>query len=1252
MKKIIPLTLLVLVLSYMQSIFAFTGRFEVKESNIARGYIIEKIWLNNYALPKISITDISYTQDVSLPADAQLSDPLKFNAQIGLDRKRPFVVVRIPAFVAGKDAAHINMVSSFTISFDDEPQNAAHPAAKTTDVTTSALATGTWHKIGITKTGFYKIDKTVLAAMGLNPANINPASLRVFGNGGRMLSENNIEDRPADLTENPVQVSSNGDNIFDNGEYVIFYGVGPMAWNKDSLNGRFTHLKNLYTDTAYYFVSADQGSGKALTQQAPMGGANVTVSSFNFYAVHDEDLVNPAGLGKNWYGETFISGSNSQSFPFDMGAPASDISCIVSFASTSNVGGCSFGVSFNGSQITTGNFPGPTSSDYVMNLATVTGSVTSSPQMANVGITFVPRDGSGTGYLNFIEINARRALSISGDQMNFRDWQSVGAGKIANYQLTGATGSTSVWDVTNPLSPVVMAGTLSGSTYSFTQEASRLHEFAVMNSANVYTPTYIGQVPNQNLHGLPQPDLIIVTHPAFLSQATQLADFHRNHDGMNVALTTTPQVFNEFSSGGQDICAIRDFARMFYKRAGSDSTKMPDYLLLFGCGSYDYKNRLANNCNFVPVFESAESLNDLNAFSSDDFYGFLDDSEHLENTSRLNVLDIGVGRLPARNLDDANNLVNKILSYASPASLGPWRIATTIVADKGCVGNNQYDAAGNHLEDGEAAATSIRNAGGNLYNIEKVYVDAMPIISTPAGGRCPTANAALNEQVFKGTFLINYTGHGNPQVWSGARILTQDDYNNWNNGAKLPIMITATCDFGQFDHPQFVSAAEQLVLRKTGGVIAMLTTTEAVYAFYNRKINTQSLTDQFNRRADYSWKQFGDAYRNGKNMTFISSTNGSELINFRKFALLGDPALTPAFPEFEVTLDSATDGYTLQRTDSIKALGEYIIKGSVRDHGGNVMNSFNGMLSVSFYDKMRTITTISGCDDAYQVQNNIIYKGRVSVTNGQFSFTFITPRDINYYFGKGKVSTYAENGVTDAAGADTSVVVGGFSDHPVISTEPPVVKPYINDSLFLNGGITGSNTSLFVSLYSKTGINVSGNDIGHDLTAVLDDNKEAPYILNDYYETAPNTYQRGYVSFPVSGLSNGKHSITVKAWDVNNNSGEGTVDFVVVDGRVMDVQQLMNYPNPFDNITHFVFEHNHPDEELNVEINIYNTGGSVVKKIRQLFTPSGSRTNEITWDGTDNNGIRLPSGMYVYRLNISTEKGYRSSAYQKLVIVR
>ncbi len=1246
------ITLLLLILSGVQSLFAYTGKFQVGEATIvSQGYIIEKIWLNNYAIPKITISDVGYTLDVTLPANVKISDPSQFIARLGMDRKRPFVVVQIPAYVAGKDASHANMVNSFTISFEDEAPVKANAAAKTTDVFTSALAAGTWYKMGIVKTGFYKIDKSVISAMGLNPASTNPANVRVFGNGGAMLSENNAIDRPSDLVENPVQVKSNGDNSFDNDEFVIFYGSGPTGWYKDSINKIFTHSKNLYSDTAYYFVTTDQGLNKVIGTQAPIGGANTTVSSFNYYDAHDEDLINPGALGKNWYGETF-SGNATRSFTFDIGAPATDITCVASVASTSAVGGCSFTTSLNGGVIATGTFPSPTTPDYVMNLTNVTGTAASSPQVADVSITFYPRDGSGTAYLNYIEINARRSLSMTGDQMTFRDWQSVSTGNIANYQLSGAGGNTIVWDITNPLNPVVMSGTLSGSTYSFVQDASRLHEFAAMNSTNLFTPKYIGTVANQNLHGLSQPNLIIVTHPDFLPQANQLADFHRNHEGMSVVVATTTQVFNEFSSGAQDICAVRDFARMFYKRAGTDSAKMPDYLLLFGGGSYDYKNRLANNCNYVPVFESAESLNDLNAFSSDDFYGFLDDSENIEQHARLNVLDIGVGRLPARNTDDATNLVNKIIAYASPASLGPWRIATTIVADRGCVGNNQYDAAGNHMDDGEAAAGSILKAGNNLYNTEKVYTDAMPIISTPAGGRCPTSNAALNEQVFKGTFLINYNGHGNPQVWSGARILTQDDYNTWNNSPKLPIMVTATCDFGQFDHPQFVSAAEQLVIRKSGGVIVTLTTTEAVYAFYNREINTQYLTDQFTRRADFSWKKFGDAYRQGKNLTFITSTNGSELINFRKFALLGDPALTPAFPQYDITLDSATDAYSMQRADSIKALGAYIISGSVRDNYGSVLNSFNGMLSVAFYDKMRKITTISGCDDAYQVQNNVIYKGRVSVTNGKFSFTFITPRDINYYFGKGKVSTYAENGKTDAAGSDTTIVVGGFSDHPVISNESPVVKPYINDSLFLNGGITGSNTSLFVSLYSKTGINVSGNDIGHDLTAVLDGNKEAPYILNDYYETAPNTYQYGYVSFPITGLSDGRHSITVKAWDVNNNSGEGTVDFMVVNGKVVDIEQLMNYPNPFDNLTHFVFEHNHPEEELDIEINIYNAAGAFVNSIRQTFTPNGSRTNEITWDGTDNHGSRLPSGMYVYRLNLSTAKGYKTTAYQKLVIVR
>jgi hypothetical protein len=307
---------------------------------------------------------------------------------------------------------------------------------------------------------------------------------------------------------------------------------------------------------------------------------------------------------------------------------------------------------------------------------------------------------------------------------------------------------------------------------------------------------------------------------------------------------------------------------------------------------------------------------------------------------------------------------------------------------------------------------------------------------------------------------------------------------------------------------------------------------------------------------------------------------------------------------------------------------------------------------MSLYDKPKSVVTISCHNDVFKTQDNIVYKGKVSVVNGKFQVTFIAPKDINYNMGTGKISTYTHNGVTDASGADTSIQVGGFSDNPQLSTVAPIVRPFINDSLFQNWGVTGSNTSLFVILNSETGINVSGNNLGHDLTAVLDDNVEQPYILNDYYETAPNTYQKGYVNFPISGLADGKHSLRVKAWDVNNNSGEGTVDFIVVDGQVMDIQNLMNYPNPFANTTRFVFEHNHPDEQLDVTIAIYDAAGTLVRKIQQQFVPTGSRSGDLTWDGTDNNGVRLPSGLYVYKLNIVTEKGFSSTAYQKLVIVR
>jgi len=1246
MKRIVfALSLLLLPGMYAGAQSVNPVRVESRE--IFSGYVTKKVWLKHYAMPEVTLSDIEYKDVSEIPEDALPCTITRPEVVLGKERKRPFALVRVPVYA--QQGGALKQVSGFAIHVTEGEAGAAAPAAKTTS-SASPLANGSWYKISVPATGLYKIDYDFLTKAGINPSTFSAANIRVYGNGGRMLPENNAMPRPDGLTENAIWVSDGGDGTIGPGDFFVFYAIGPDTWTLDSAKGRFGHVKNIYETKSYYFLNFDQGPGKRVGFQANVPtGANVTVTDFNDYVLHEEELNNPGKLGKLWWGEEFGNEPGKQlSRTVDMElGPVTEATFRISTGSRAPSSGNSFSIQLNGQPVSTITMlPSYRQEDDVpVSEGSAEWTMPYNATKASFTFTYQPTTNPAKGYLNYIEANTRRALYFTGAVLNFRDWKSVATGNIASYQLANASGSTQVWDVTDPYNAVKMNGSLNGSTYTFVQDAEVLHEFTAMNSTSLPVPDYVGTVANQNLHGYSQAEYIIVTHPNFLPAAEGVANFHRSKSGMNVVVATTTQVYNEFSSGSQDVSAIRDFARMFYERAGNDTTKMPRYLLLLGDASYDYKDRVNNNSNYVPTFESAESFYPINSFCNDDFFGFLDDNENIENTKIANTLDLGVGRFPVVTNDEAMGILNKIIRYKSPESLGPWRLSVTMIAD-------DEDNAGPHLEDGEVMeATVAKNS--NIYNATKIYEDVIPTISTPGGLRAPEANKAINDQIFKGTLLLNYNGHGNTQVLSHERILTQDDFNKWKNMDKLPFMITATCDFGRFDHPDYVSAGEKLVLKNDGGVIATLTTTQLVFQYANRILNQEFINAQF-KHENGKWNTFGDAFRIGKNSVYQKSTTTEDVIfNFRKFALLGDPALEPNFPEYYIYTDRVLDGATGQPVDSVGALGEYIIQGRVTDVNGQTLN-FNGNLSVTFFDKPRVIETTVYDDTkkTFKMMNNIIYKGKATVSNGEFSVAFIAPKDINYDFGKGKISQYAENGITDAAGADTSFTVGGFSKNPVIEYNPPVVMPYIGDSLFKNGGLTGPNTVLFVILEDETGINVSGNSVGHDLTAVLDGDVANPYVMNDYYETAPNTYKRGYVSFPVVNLAEGRHRITVKAWDVNNNSGEGHVDFEVANGQIVKVQNLMNYPNPFNNVTHFRFEHNHPDETMDAEINIYTTAGMLVRTLKQVFLPTGSHSDEVTWDGTDDNGAKLPAGVYIYRMKVATGTGIHTMAYQKLVIVR
>lgn len=1227
--------------------------FTTAEMSFSGAWYIQKVPLNSAATPDIRVSDQDYSAvtGVALP-DSLLQQAVKPLVRIGFERKKPFAIVCIPAY-RKDDGGNWQKLEHFSLNItEQETAKATGSNTRTMRRTApaSVLANGSWHKIAVPARGVYKVDYAFIKN-NLGTASVSSSAIRLFGNGGTLIEENNNLPRHDDLVENALEMHDGGDGNFNEGDYFLFYANGPMDWTKDSSKQLFYHRTNLYADSSYYFITLDNGTGLRIQNASEPGSPTTSVNSFNDYALHEKELRNLGQFGKTWWGETFgfTGGLESvQTFNFPVNNLIDTVHFRYNLASAAIpavANAAAFRVKLNGVTIGEHNsiygIPGTDGSDVGVPVYH-TGVIPASGSNLAFTIQYFKYTSDAKAYLDYIEVNMRRRLALSaGQQLSFRDWRSIGPAAVARYSIDHAGPAVQVWDVTDPLRPQKVNGSLSGTTYSFNQHADMLHEF-IATDGNYLSAVYAGKVANQNLHGLAQQDYVIIAHEDYMDAANKLADFHRNN-GLKVVAVPVGQIYNEFGSGAKDISALRDFMRMFYDRAGDNEHLLPKHLLLFGQASYDYKNIIPNNARIVPTYETPESLWSTVGYCSDDFFAILDSTEFIDTGNAL--LDIGIGRLPATTVAEANAMADKIIRYKSPQALGPWRLNNIYAGD-------MEDGAGDHLLDADSMSKAVNNSSP-IYNALKVYLDNMNIISTPGGQRSPDANKAINDNIYKGSFLFNYSGHGSIYTLSSKRILTQDDFKSWKNTYKMPIMITATCDFSRFDNPALQSAGEKLINKGDGGAIALVTTTQVVYALPNQRFNSAYLRVQFTKKDAGGWHSFGDAFRIAKNS--VLDVTG---LNSRKFALLGDPALIPDFPRYNVVTDTireVTDA-GLITADSVKSLGTYLISGSVRDDDGAVMNNFNGKVNISFYDKPQTVsvrTANSGAANRkYSVQNNLIYKGIATVQNGRFSFTFITPKDINYDFGKGRISYYADNGTTDAAGADGSVTVGGFSDNATTDNDAPVVRPFMNDSLFRDGAITGPNSVLYAIITDESGINISGNAVGHDLTAVLDGMVEIPYVLNDYYETAPNTYKRGYVNFPMTGLSNGKHTLRVKAWDVFNNSGEGTIRFEVIDGSVVSVQHLYNYPNPFRDMTHFVFEHNHPNESLKATIHIFNTAGSLVTTLEQHFTPTGSKTAELTWDGTDNSGAKLPAGVYPYRIRIATETNIEDLGYEKVVLIR
>ncbi|NOX85462.1 MAG: type IX secretion system sortase PorU [Chlorobi bacterium] len=1103
--------------------------------------------------------------------------------------------------------------------------------------TSSVLSSGTWFRMGIVNTGVYKLTYDDLIEMGVDPSQVNPAKIGIYGNYNGLLPEANEKPAPDDLNENSIIIQGEADGKFDKEDYILFYANGPLTWKYNVFTGRFDHTTNIYADTVYYFFTPDMGTGKRMASEENLSAEpTVIVNSFFDNQVHEKDLESLMKSGREWFGERFTGDTTERTFSFDFPNIRTDRPVYLNFQMAGRNFVDSYIDVFAGEKRVLDsviiNRVSPSSSNYALLQKRKTTFLTNDDQIV-IKVKYYSDDLNAIAWLNFIELNAERELIFTGGQMGFRDPHASASGNIARFEVRGNIQNARVWDVSDIHNPKEVEFEISGDTLLFTQNTDILKDFIIFDGSEFYSPVEYLPVPNQNLHSISEVNLVIVSPEMFLPQAERIAALHQQYDGLQYVIVTPQQIYNEFSSGSQDVSAIRNFMRMLWKRDAFDS--QPGYLLLLGDASFDYKYRVPENTNIVPTYESENSLRETQSYVTDDFFGLLDDDE---GSAASGNLDIGIGRFPVSTPEMATIVVNKIEHYMTKdlSVMRDWRTKLCFVADDG--------DKNLHLKQAKTLI-SIADTLHPGFNINKIFSDAFPKVKIPGGERFPEVNKQINKQVEAGSLIMNYTGHGGLIGWSDELILDVPTIRAYDNINNLPLFITATCEFSRYDNPEFVSAGEYVILNENGGGIGLLTTTRLAYAHANFQVNMRVYNNLL-KREDGKRPRLGDIVR----MSKIPSNK-----NFLNFVLLGDPALRLAYPQYDIKTSSLTNKSTGGIADTVSALSLVNVSGEVVDETGNRVENFNGYIYPKVYDKPSVYMTLGTNDGSipaeFTLSDKIIYSGVVTVRNGEFSFTFMVPRDISYNYGFGKISYYAVDtaNLVDAWGAYDELLIGGYDDNAENDGEGPEINLYLNNRNFESGDIISTHPKLFAEISDEQGINFTGHSLGRDITLVMDDDMANTMVMNDYFRLDVNSYQSGRLSYQFNSLPNGWHTLSLKAWDLENNSSEKTIEFYVDEYADISLANVMNYPNPFKNETHFTFTHNKNGEVLEVNINIFDINGRFVRNLNKKVNQESLQTAVISWDGRNYNGNPVPAGIYFYTLIVTDNFGNETVQYQKMI---
>jgi len=1121
----------------------------------------------------------------------------------------------------------------------------------------SVLSEGSWLRFGTTENGIHKIDYSDLVASGIDPDTLDFSRLQLYGSGGRQLPFENDTDRPLDLPLISIETVGESDGSFDATDAIYFHASGVDSWSYNDASQRWVHELHAWSDSAFYFLRLDgpsdiEGSrisvAEEVTEEATEEWDSHWAKMF-----HEVELVNIAQSGREFYGEHFTYlGSQVFGMYFNIPNLVGDMGYVDARIAGRTLGATSdYGLLCNGETASTSDISLSENSLLIAQKRNLTLATSMSGDGISVEMSFTPGNTEAQGWIDYVRVQARQSLVFESGQFHVNGSENISASQSAGYTLSNAGSVESVWDVTDPLLPrLCITETIGGDVIRWEASRDTTRKFVAFRHSASRSVLPLGSVDNLDVHSIRDIDLVILTTPFLDSAAYRLATLHAN-EGMRVAVVNQREIFNAFSSGSPDPTALKMFMMMLRDRAETQADE-PKYLQLMGDGTYFNRNLDPDGVNLL-TFQSANSESTVSSYVTDDYFGLIEDGY---GEAPGDKLAIGVGRIPAPSLSDALAFVSKVETYlganidstavldchddGESLTFGDWRNKILFVTDDQDGNNND---GWRHMSDSEIHSARVIE-DHNEYDVIKIYPDSYVQEATPGGERYDEAEAEISRKVEEGALIVDYIGHGGARGWAHERILNTTTIREWTNKNRLPVFMTATCELSRYDDPEVESAGEMLIFNPNGGAVGMLTTTRTVFSGGNQELNTaffQTVLDE--DEGTGLMRCLGDICKDTKNSPLVTSVT-----NMRNFSLLGDPAMRLAYPEETI--------YITELPDTVKSLDLVTISGYVGNSSGDTLTDFNGFIYPKVFDKRLQLYTLDNDEVAgafsYSMFRSVIHKGLASVENGEFTFQFVVPRDIDYTYGAGRISCYALSGDVDAHGATEDFIIGGTSEDVEVDNVGPTIELYMNDSLFVSGGITGEDPWLYARVYDESGINTVGNGIGHDLKAVLDGAYESPFILNGYFEADLDTYKSGTVLFPFRDMEVGAHSLEIKVWDVRNNSALATTEFLVVNSLEVALDKILAYPNPASSSTTFRFSHNQECNAVEAVVAVFDSEGRQVRVFKSDLHAQGSRTDLLEWDLTNDNGSPVPAGIYIFKVQLTTISGASMQYGSKLVVVK